>query len=122
MLLEFARTGAESDGEAEDGTSMRGTAGNSFRGGSGGGDSGGIGREEPKSARAPSKVMAKAQQLYDEHAANELRKEQRRKVSPAVAAHRDRGYFLVCPNSAVVCKQTGGGRLGGRYCLRQRRG
>lgn len=65
MLLDFARAGADSDGEAE-----------------GGGDGGGGGRAagERAAARAPSKVMAKAQQLYDEHAVNEHRKEQRRKV------------------------------------------
>lgn len=65
MLLDFARAGADSDGEAE-----------------GGGDGGGGGwaAGERAAARAPSKVMAKAQQLYDEHAVNEHRKEQRRKV------------------------------------------
>lgn len=98
MLLDFARAGAESDGEAEgDGDrSMRVTPGNSVRGGGGGGRSGdGWATGGWEAARAPSKVMAKAQQLYDEHAVNEHRKEQRRKVNLVVAAHRARGDALV---------------------------
>eukprot|EP00752_Nemacystus_decipiens_P010879 g9672.t1 len=80
MLLDFARGGAESDDEVEGngGSSTMMTPGNSIRDGNDGGGGGGWVTGERQMARAPSKVMAKAQQLYDEHAVNEHRKERRR--------------------------------------------
>lgn len=102
MLLDFARAGAESDSEAEgvrrsdEGSSMSMTLGRSVRGGGGGGGD----VEGRKPARAPSKVMAKAQQLYDEHATNEYRKEQMRKVSLVFAVNRAHS----CPG--ILCLMT----------------
>lgn len=98
MLLDFARAGAESDVDAkgvertENDRSTRATPDNNSGGGGTGDGAGGSGggTEERGVARVPSKVMAKAQQLYDEHATNEHRKERRRKVSEVVAVHRAR--------------------------------
>lgn len=91
MLLDFARAGgpeseAEAGGKRRDasgGSSTRMTSGNSVHGGGGDGDGDrdGDGAVGVAVARAPSKVLAKSQQLYDEHAAIEQRREQRRKVN-----------------------------------------
>lgn len=87
MLLDLVRAGVEDDGELggegwDDG-STRVTPGGSVRGGAGAGGGEGVsvgGTAAGEAAWASSKAMAKSQQLYDEHASNERRKEQRRKV------------------------------------------
>lgn len=84
MLLDFVRAGTETDGGGIDGvwgaSSTRVVPGGSVGDGGGGEGASAGGSTAGEVARASSKAMAKSHQLYAEHASNERRKEERRKV------------------------------------------